>query len=249
MTNTEILKKAEECRWSPTLASRFIRDMEPFIRSVSSRFSSSKSGSLFRDDIFVSAEMGFYNALMNFDFSKKGFISYARKAIEIEVRLFLSNETRTVRLPRYVTAASRRIDEYRRENGEGDEDGEMKAAGITSIRTYRLVDSASVFASVSSLDAPRAGRDDEALLSLVPGGAAPEDELIESEKERELYLSLESLSPSERYIIIHSFGLGGVTKKKNSVMASVLGVTTATVISRRKRALVAMKERLLPLVT
>lgn len=248
MTNTEIQKKAEECRTSPTLASHFIRDMEPFIRSVSSRFSSSKRGNLFRDDIFVSAEMGFYNALMNFDFSKRGFISYARKAIEIEVRLFLSNETRTVRLPRYVTAASRRIGEYRRVNGDGDEEGEMKAARITSKRTYRLVESASVFDSVSSLDSP-VGKREDGLVTMIGGGPAPEEILLECEKEREIYLSLESLSPSERYIIIHSFGLGGETKKKNSVMASALGVTTATVISRRKRALEAMKERLLPLVT
>lgn len=248
MTNTEILKKAEECRYSRPAASRFIRDMEPFIRSVSARFISTARGSIFSDDIFVSAETGMYKALMNFDFSKKGFISYARKAIEMEVRLFLSNETRTVRLPRYVTASARRIDEYRRRNGEGDVRGEMKAAGITSRKTYRLIESARVHDCAASLDVPP-GDKGTGLVSLIPGGQSPEEAVIENETERELYLSLGALSPSERYIIIHSYGLGGAEKKKNSVMAGDLGISPATVRARRKRALALMRERLLPLVT
>lgn len=248
MTNTEIIRNAEESRYSRPAASRFILDMEPFIRSVSARFLSTAKGSIFRDDIFVSAETGMYKALMNFDFTKKGFISYARRAIEMEVRLFLSNETRTVRLPRYVTASARRIDEYRRRNGEGDVSGEMKAAGITSGKTYSLVESARIYDCVASLDAPLSEKG-TGLEALIPGGISPEEALIENETERELYISLEALSPSERYIIIHSYGLGGAEKKKNSVMAGDLGISTATVRARRKRALALMRERLLPLVT
>lgn len=248
MTNTEIIRKAEESRYSRPAASRFILDMEPFIRSVSARFSLTARGSIFRDDIFVSAETGFYRAVMNFDFSKKGFISYARKSIEMEVRLLLSNETRTVRLPRYITASARRIDEYRRRNGEGDVSGEMKAAGITSEKTYRLVESARIHDSVASLDAPLSEKG-SGLEALIPGGTSPEEALLESELKRELRLSLEALSPSGRYIIIHSYGLGGAEKKKNSVMAEELGISAATVRARRKRALALMRERLLPLVT
>jgi len=248
MTNTEIIRIAEKSRYSRQAASRFIRDMEPFIRSVCARFASTAGGNIFRDDIFVSAETGFYKAMMNFDFSKRGFISYARKAIEMEVRLFLSNETRTVRLPRYVTAAERRIDEYRRRNGKGDEKGEMKAAGITSGKTYRLVESARLYASVSSLDAPL-NEKGTGLEALIPDGNSPEKVFLESEMKRELYLSLASLPPSERYIIIHSYGLGGAAKKKNSVMAADLGLSTATVRARRKKALASLREHLLPLVT
>ncbi len=248
MTDTEITRIAEEARYSRASSSRFIRDMEPFIRSVSARFLSTAKGSIFHSDIFVSAETGFYKALMNFDFSKKGFISYARKAIEMEVRLFLSNETRTVRLPRYVTASTRQIDEYRRRNGEGDTRGEMKAAGITSEKTYRTIESARAFDSVASLDAPISDKG-TGLEALIPGGTTPEEVLLEREMKRKLYSSLESLSPSERYIIIHSYGLGGAEKKKNSVMASALGLSAATVRNRRKRALASLRESLLPLVT
>ncbi len=240
MTNTEIIRNAEEARLSRQAASRFIRDMEPFIRSVSARFLETAKGRIFQSDIFVSAETGFYKAVMSFDFSKKGFISYARKAIEMEVRLFLSNETRTVRLPRYVTASARQIDKYRIRNGEGDREGEMKAARITSEKTYRLIESARSFDSVSSLDAPLSDKG-TGLEALIPGGPSPEDVLLESEMKRTLYSSLETLPPSERYIIIHSYGLGGADKKKNSVMALDLGISAATVRNRRKRALASLR--------
>ncbi len=248
MTNSEIVKTAEEGKYDSRVASRFIRSMEPFIRSVCSRFCSSGRFIPFRDDIFVAAEEGMYKAILNFDFSKKGFLCYARKSIEMEIRLFLSNETRTVRLPRYVTSAQKLIADYRRENGDGDILGAMKACGITSEKTYRLVENARSFDTVSSLDYEINGKGTP-LGTLISDGTSVDDEILLSETESELRRSLLSLSDAERYIIIHSFGLDGERRKKNSEMAAELGITKATVISRRKRALSLLKTQLLPLVT
>ncbi len=248
MTNNEIVKKAEEGKYDRAAASRFIRDMEPFIRAVSSRFYSQERFRPFSDDIFVSAEMGMYKAMMNFDFSKKGFLSYAKKSIEMEIRLFLSNETRTVRLPRYVTTAQKLISDYRRMNGSGDSEGAMKAAGITSDKTYRLVENARLFDTVSSLDFAINEKGTE-LGAFVSGTAGVDDAVLLSETEEEMKSSLLSLSPAERYIIVHSFGLDGGPKRKNREIASALGVTPTTVIARRRRALSLLKERLLPLMT
>lgn len=248
MTNIEIISKAEEGKYDRRAASRFIRDMEPFIRSVCSRFCSSERFLPFRDDIFVAAEEGMYKAMLNFDFSKKGFLSYAKKSIEMEVRLFLSNETRTVRLPRYVISAQKLISDYRRENGNGDNCGAMKAAGITSGKTFRLIENARSFDTVSSLDY-EINEKGTVLGSLIADGTSVDDEILLSEAESELRRSLLALSESERYIIIHSFGLDGGKRKKNSEMATELDITKATVIARRKRALSLLKTELLPLVT
>ncbi len=246
METNEIHTRAEISSKSRKEASRFIREMEPLIRSVSLRYSEKPTFSPYRDDIFTAAEEGMYKALGSFDFSRRGFVQYARKAMEMEIRLFLSNETRLIRLPRYVTQAQRKIDGAGRENGTREEI--MKAAGIKSEKTYRGITEALKYSPVSSLD--RTVRDSDTPLSaFIPAEGNVEDEVMESLTSEEIRKALSSLSPSDRFIITSTFGLGGVKKRKSSEIAMMLSVTSTTVNNRRRKALESMRGALLPLVT
>ncbi len=246
MEANEIHTRAEISSHSRKEASRFIREMEPLIRSVSSRYSEKPSFSPFRDDIFTAAEEGMYKALGSFDFSRRGFVQYARKAMEMEIRLFLSNETRMIRLPRYITQAQRKIDAARKESGSPSEI--MDRAGIKSEKTYRGITEAVKYSSVSSLD--RTVADSDTPLSFFFSSEENvEDEVMERIGSEEIRRALSALSPSDRFIISSTFGLGGVKKRKSSEIAGILSVTSTTVNNRRRKALESMRGALLPLVT
>ena len=247
MEANQIHARAEISSHSNSEASRFIREMEPFIRSVSSRYSDRPSFSCYRDDIFAAAEEGMYKALGSFDFSRHGFVPYARRAMEIEIRLFLSNETRLIRLPRYVTTQQRKIDAVKRESDSSPSEI-MRKAGIMSEKTYRTITHATLYSSVTSLDRPFSDSE-TSLSSFIPAEENVEDEVMERLAGEELGKALSSLSPSDRFIISSTYGLGGVKKMKNSEIAGILSVTGTTVNNRRRKALEAMRLQLLPLVT
>ena len=97
---------------------RFIKAMEPMVKKVASRFALRvKGASEFKDDMENAARLGIHNALMRFDFSYGGFDIYLEKAMEIEVRTFLNNNLRMIRIPKHMLEAMRK---YR--NGFNEED-------------------------------------------------------------------------------------------------------------------------------
>ncbi len=248
MTGNEISEKAEESRRNRRSASRFLCDMEPFIRRVASRYWQSDAFSPYRDDIFTAAQCGLFNAVRSFDFTRGGFIRYAEKAMEIEIRLFLSTETRLIRIPRYVSSGKRKMNMVRRENPGLTDDEVMKRCGIKSRRTYESISSAPGYGSVTSLDREIGDRGGT-LLSLLDSGETVQEEFEREERMREMRLLIAGLSESDRFIIVHTYGLYGAEKMKNTSLAEKLSVSRQTVINRRKRSLEYLRKALLPLMT
>lgn len=231
----DIEKRALECRGDRKKESAFIMEMDPFVRKTVSRYAELFPS--FRDDIYTAAEYGLYKALKNFDFNYKGFVRYAKKSMEMEIRLVLSNDTRLIRLPRYVTSVQKKILDYTSLHPEADEENVKREVGIKSGKTYRTVRDSVFLRSVVSLDSsPFLEKGDDKDES---GG------IIEEELPR----ALDSLSFPERYIVDHTFGLGGNEKFTLSRIAGELGVSKQTVITRRKKAYSSLKASLSSLMT
>lgn len=231
----DIEKRAFECRGDKKKESAFIMEMDPFVRKTVSRYAELFPS--FRDDIYTAAEYGLYKALKNFDFHYRGFVRYAKKSMEMEIRLLLSNDTRLIRLPRYVTSVQKKILDYTALHPEADEEDVKREVGIKSSKTYRTVRDSVSLRNVVSLDSsPFLGKSDYE-------GAFKEI------LEEELPHALDSLSSPERFIVDHTFGLGENEKFTLSRIAGELGVSKQTVITRRKKAYSSLKASLSYLMT
>ena len=200
---------------------RFIKAMEPMVKKVASRFALRvKGASEFKDDMENAARLGIHNALMRFDFSYGGFDNYLEKAMEIEVRTFLNNNLRMIRIPKHMLEAMRK---YR--NGFNEEE-------FSSIKVRKIKDAMNVENCLSLDNAINEEDDGKTFASFVPSFSSPEAEYEKSD--------VEALDFTEKYIIQSFFGISK-EKKSLKAMASELGVSVMTVSGRRKRALDKLK--------
>lgn len=244
MKSTEITATAERSSKDRKEASAFISEMDPFIRKVASRYMFSS----FDEDIYSVSQEGFFRAIVNFDYNYGGFIPYAKKSMEIEIRSYLSNETRLIRIPRYAVEMARRVKCAKAGNPRAGSSQIMETAGIKSERTYRTITESLSIAAVSSLDSP-INEKGETLSDVVASNGNVEEEIVDGEIMDELWLGINRLDATDRDIIIHLFGLGGEEKMSLSALASKHGVSKVTIQNRKKKALGILKSHLLPLVT
>ena len=208
---------------------RFIKAMEPMVKKVASRFALRvKGASEFKDDMENAARLGIHNALMRFDFSYGGFDIYLEKAMEIEVRTFLNNNLRMIRIPKHMLEAMRK---YR--NGFNEEE-------FSSVKVRKIKDAMNVENCLSLDNAINEEDDGKTFASFVPSFSSPEVEYEKSEIESSLAEAVEALDFTEKYIIQSFFGISK-EKKSLKAMASELGVSVMTVSGRRKRALDKLK--------
>lgn len=244
MKSTEIAIRAERSRSDGREASAFIREMEPFIRRTASRYMYSG----FDEDVYSAALEGFMNAVRGFDYRYRGFIPYAGKAVGIAVRGYLDNDTRLIRIPRYVLDMERRIRKYSSDNPSADKAVVMEKTGVKSLKTFNNAVNASSRFRVTSLDAP-IGDGDSTFSDITPDITSVEDEFFSSELRRELWKGIDMLSDTERDIITSLFGLDGKEKMSVVELAECYGVTKVTIQNRKKKAMAKLKSHLLPLVT
>ncbi len=244
MKSTEITATAERSSKDRKEASAFIKEMDPFIRKVASRYMFSS----FDEDIYSVSREGFFRAIVNFDYNYGGFITYAKKAMEIEIRSYLSSGARLIRIPRYAVDMGRRMKYAKAVNPYAETSEIMEKTGIRSSKTYRTISDSLSLTAVSSLDSP-INEEGATLSDLVTSKCDIEDEIVGDELKSELWKGINRLDPADRDIIMHLFGLGGEEKMSVNALASKYGVSNVTIRNRKKRALGILKTHLLPLVT
>lgn len=237
MGSSSIFTELEFYRNDRVMQNRFIMDMDPLVRKTASKYD--KYYCQFSDDIYVAAQTGLFKAMMNFDFTYRGFVKYASKSMETEIRHFLSNETRLIRIPANVSDKQRKIKACVMKNPAIDDDEIIKELGLSSHRTLKRIRNAE---TALSLDGGN-------YLSLASDECSPERETTRKDERQEIEKALMALESTERYIIEHSYALGGKEKKRVKDMASDLSVTTQTVINRRRIALEKLRASLSNLMT
>ncbi|MBQ0071767.1 MAG: sigma-70 family RNA polymerase sigma factor [Spirochaetales bacterium] len=228
--------------------SRLIQEMDSQIeRIVGYYVRSVQCAEAFRDDLRLSAMEGIVKAVNRFDFSQRGFLVYVKKSMEMEVRAFLSESIRTVRFPKYIISAIRKINEAEGHFGSlryvPTEEELMEASGISSKTTFRSVMEARKLQDVFSLDYDYSKDEDgDGLLEgFLSSEEDTEGELEKDSLNMELYGKVNDLSSGERFVIVHSYGLFGKKVLSNREMAEKLDVSVATVINYRNRALASLR--------
>ena len=229
-----VLSMAIEAKGDKKKEDRFISMMEPKVKKVSGRFLRNiKGASEYRDDIENAARLGIHNAIMRFDFSFGGFDSYMEKAMEMEIRAFLNESTRLIRLPKHMLEAIRRFRSY--DNSEEGENGRLEEFGKKKVRKIK---DAIKTEEMVSLDVSYAfSEEGRSFLDTLSDGMSVEDEYCRIEDEVSLRQALDELGDEERYVILSSYGYMNGLKKPVSDMATELGISKATVALRRKSAI------------
>ena len=202
----------------------FANGMEPKVKKVAYKYISSvKGASEYRDDIENAARIGIHRALMRFDFTYSGFDSYMERAMDMEVRSFLSDGLRTIRLPKHMIESIRK---YR----NGDE--------YLSVEKEKKVKEAMKREECISLDASFSGDDRGRTLSeTISSSSYVEEEYEKMESISVLEKALGMLDGEELYVIATSFGVLDHPKKKAKAVAEELGVSVGTIAARKKNGM------------
>lgn len=217
-------RKAEE---------KFIVTMEPKVRKVAGRFVAMvENAEQFRDDIENAARLGIHKALMRFDFSYSGFDSYLERSMEIEVRAFLSDSIRAIRIPKHM------LESIRKYKNEGFDPTISEKKRNRILDAIRVQDCLSLDMSVSD------DENSKTLSDFVPFESSAEDEWHERYMGESLEKAMDALDKDEKYIVLSYFGFNG-KKKTIKTMATELGLTVGTVTGRRTRALDKIKSYML----
>ena len=229
-----VVSMAMEAKVDKDKENEFISMMEPKVKKVTGRFIRSVKGAgEYRDDIENAARLGIHNALLRFDFSYGGFDSYMEKAMEMEIRSFLNESTRLIRIPKHMLEAMRAYrlfdDSAEGEKGRIEEFGKKKVKKIKD--AMKLQETVSLDVSYAF---PCEGR---SFLDSLSDGMSVEDEFEKIDNQLSLREAIGRLGDEERYVVLSSFGCMGRRKKPLSLMARELGVSEGTVSSRRKVAM------------
>ena len=228
-----VYEMAKEASCDRRKENEFIVMMEPKVKKVANKYINSvKGASEYRDDIENAARVGIHSALMRFDFSYSGFDAYMERAMNIEVRSFLCDSLRTIRIPKHMIESIRR---YR--NGEDV---------YLSIEKEKKIKEAIKREDCLSLDASYTDKEEGRTLSeVIPSTTTVEDEYDKIESQLELERAFSSLSRDEMYIIATSYGVMNHQKKNVKAVADELGVSVGTVAKRKKDGIRKLRSCLL----
>lgn len=242
---------AKEAKDNKKAMVQLIEEMEPRIEKVVSYYVRNvKSAECYVEDLRSYAMEGIFKAVQRFDFSRNGFLAYAERSMEMEVRAFLTESIRTIRFPKYIVGAIKKLTNAQEYFASirvvPDEKDLMERTGISSKKTYQAVKEAYMLQETYSLDYDYS-KDEEGdclLEALCPSSEDVADDVEERSLDNDLYGEVMALNETDRYVILHSYGLYGKQILSNGEMADHLHLTTASVINHRNRALAVLKTNL-----
>lgn len=242
LSNTAKSKAFEAIKNEKTL-NEFIKEMMPFIYNCSRPYLIDE----FKEDMLNVARMAFVGAIKRFDYSMNGFVEYTKKAIEMALKTFISNDTRLVCIPRYVSEKRRRIkkaiDSATSSGKDITKKEIMKSCKITSIKTYDNICKYSKWSQPISYDIPLVSGENT-LERYIPFSYSVEDDVIDGMMNNELKKSIKALDETDRYILVHLFGLGGMEKMNKKEIAKELDIPASLIGKREGIIMNELRERL-----
>lgn len=247
MENTNLSKtaksKAFEAIKNEKTLNEFVKEMMPFIYKCSKPYLIDE----FKEDMLNVARIAFVLAIKRFDYSMNGFFEYTKKAIEMALKTFISNDTRLVCIPRYVSEKKRRIkkaiDSAASSGKEISKNEVMKICKISSVKTYDNICKYSKWSQPISYDIPLA-EGGNTLECYIPSSYSVEDDVIDGIMNNELKKSIRALNETDRYILVHLFGLEGAEKMNKEEIAKELDISSSLIGKRKSIIMNELRERL-----
>ena len=228
-----VYEMAKEARNDKRKENEFIKMMEPKVKKVAGKFIDSvKGASEYRDDIENAARIGIHKALMRFDFTYSGFNAFMERAMDMEIRSFLSDSLRTIRIPKHMIESIRK---YR--NGDIE---------YLSLEKIKKIEVAMKREECISLDASYSQEEDgNSLTDTIASPVFVEDEYDKRESELILEKAMSSLNKDEIYVIAACYGVLNQPKKNAKAVAAELGVSVGTIAQRKRNGIRKLKSYLL----
>lgn len=165
----------------------------------------------FMEDLMNLGREGVVKAVETYNNELSSFSTYAKEAIRIEIRSFISKDVDIIKVPKDM---KRRVIENKKSNCLKNRcENEEKASRSMNVLSL----------DVSFLNLP-ASHDTEEII-------------INKNLSNEIIDALRRLDRKEEYIIIHSFALFDNEKYSSSRIAKELNISLSTLFNKKKRAL------------
>ena len=193
---------------------RVIENFEPLIESIASSYINSihMDSAVGRDDLVQEGYFGLLNAMDSFDYSKgRNYKGYFEYAIRTAMRLELSNNSRAIRIPRFMLERIRKIEgAIDRLEKEGREASIGNIALCTGLKDRDVKTALDAYGhqNILSLDMKAYDDDDEASLTdfiECREIVSYEDRILLDKLDK----ALKSLPEDERSIIEALYGFSG----------------------------------------
>jgi RNA polymerase primary sigma factor len=193
------------------------------------------------EDLIAEAQIGLYKAAQRFNPKRAKFSTYAAWWIKQNIKRYLNNHARTVRLPSHLSERVSRLNRIKisLEQESGHPVTTETIAEITGMKTENIERILQIDKKTLSLEAKTFGEDSPCLQELLhnPEDSTP-DEALQSNLEKErLQCALQTLNSRETLIITRRFGLDGEPPQTLEIIGLDHGITRERIRQIQKNAL------------
>jgi len=214
-----------------------------FVVSVAKQYSN--QGVPF-EDLINEGNLGLIRAAKRFDVDRGfRFISYAVWWIKQAILQYLSEHSRTVRLPLNKTTALLRVTKEQQRLGQalGREPTHEELAKRVHLKVQDVERVLQMPTKQFSLDDPTEGRDNDFQIDTLTDEVtlSPEDAVSETRRTEDIEEALSSLNPREEDILKRYFGLAGNDPHTLEEIGRVYRLTRERVRQIRDRAIVRLR--------
>lgn len=197
------------------------------------------------EDLIAEAQIGLYRAAQRFNPKRAKFSTYAAWWIKQNIKRYLNNHARTVRLPSHLSERVSRLNRIKQslEQESGHPVTIETICEVTGMKPESVERILQIDRKTLSLEAKAFGEDSQSLQDLLhnPEETTPDQNLqTHLEKER-LEWALQSLNARELLIITRRFGLDGKEPETLEVIGANHGITRERIRQIQNNALGKLK--------
>ncbi len=233
---TELRRIVEEGKWA---RERLIQANARLVVSVARKYN---GRGLPFGDLIQEGNIGLMRAIRNYDYHRGfKFSTYATWWIRQAITRALASQSRTIRLPVYMSDQVNRMlrEQTQLQQKLGRTPTTKELAGVLAIPVSRVEQMMELVKQPLSLQSPVGEDEEEALGDFIEDVESPDPEETVSEmlESEDLQKMLDSLPERERRVLQLRFGLGGERPLTLNEVGSVMGITRERVRQLEVQAL------------
>jgi len=193
------------------------------------------------EDLISEAQIGLYRAAQRFNPQKAKFSTYAAWWIKQNIKRYLNNHSRTVRLPSHLSERVSRLHRIKTllEQESGHPVNIETIAEVTGMKPENVERILQIDRKTLSLEAKPFGEDSQSLEETLhnPEADTPDQSLQQTLEKERLQVALQRLNPRELLIITRRFGLDGQKPETLEVIGENHGITRERIRQIQNNAL------------
>jgi RNA polymerase sigma factor (sigma-70 family) len=201
------------------------------------------------DDLVQEGSVGLLEAIDHYDPARgPAFGTYARFRIRRAIRNALTEQARTIRLPKHIVERRSALDRAEaRLVAAGKRPTPSELAAVTGLSVTAVLEARTATQATVSLDEPVLP-DGSALNGIVadPAASDPASEAVEHEQSLLIEQAVAQLPPRQRDVVTAQWGLGGAPVRSATELAAELGLSPRRTQAIGQRGLYQLRKALEP---